>query len=159
MKLRKWIEKWDMTSLKINVKFLEMEWSPNTADQDAAWELYIEMLTRSATQYLAPEDGDEEAGLDSIHQLFGITRSILREHGRDCVTFSRIAVVALNQVIRPFTSKWHRIAKTDGFGDRENRLEFRKELAALQADLRKYTTALADIASVEDLTGFEAKDG
>ena len=31
--------------------------------------------------------------------------------------------------------------------------EFRKELEALQVDLRKYTKALADIADVEDLTG------
>jgi hypothetical protein len=31
--------------------------------------------------------------------------------------------------------------------------EFRKELEALQVDLRKYAKALADIADVEDLTG------
>ena len=32
MKWRNWLENRDMTSLKINVKFLEMEWSPQTAD-------------------------------------------------------------------------------------------------------------------------------
>ena len=37
MKLKKWLENWDMTSLKINLKFLEMEWQPKEPDRDAAW--------------------------------------------------------------------------------------------------------------------------
>ena len=73
MELKKWLEKWDMTSLKINLRFLEMNWEPNTADKDAAWQLYIEMLTRIATQRLLPEHGDERTALESIHRLFGIT--------------------------------------------------------------------------------------
>ena len=31
MKWSKWLENWDMTSLKINVPFLEMEWDPRGA--------------------------------------------------------------------------------------------------------------------------------
>jgi len=46
MKLGKWLENWDMKSLKIKAPFLEMEWNPQEADKDAAWELYIELLTR-----------------------------------------------------------------------------------------------------------------
>ena len=37
MKFKKWLENWDMTSLKVNVKFLEMEFQPKEADMDAAW--------------------------------------------------------------------------------------------------------------------------
>ncbi len=157
MKLQKWLEKWDMTSLKINLKFLEMNWEPSTEDQDAAWELYVEMLTRIATQHLQPGHGDEETALESIHKLFDITRGILRTRGRECVTFSKIAIVVLNQVVRPFTAKWHKESLDKAFYDRAKCDEFRKELTLLQVELRKYTAALADIAGVEDLTALEQK--
>ena len=39
MRWKKWLENWDMTSLKINVHFLEMEWQPKDEDKNAAWEL------------------------------------------------------------------------------------------------------------------------
>ncbi len=155
MKLMKWLENWDMTSLKINLKFLEMEWEPSTEDQDAAWELYVEMLTRIATQNLQPDHGDEKTALESIHELFGLTRDILRSYGRSCVTFSKIAVVVLNQVIRPFTARWHRESLTRAFESEAKCVEFRDELTSLQTELRKYTRALADIAGVEDLTELE----
>ena len=155
MKFRKWLEKWDMTSLKINLKFLEMNWEPSTADKDAAWELYVEMLTRSSTQHLIPDHGDERTALESIHSLFDITRGILRSHGRDCGNFSKVAVVVLNQIIRPFTAKWHKEMLSKAFENDAKCKKFRKELVVLQTELRKYTGALADIAEVEDLTDLE----
>ena len=36
MKLREWLDKWSMTSLKINAKFLEMEFKPSDCDKNAA---------------------------------------------------------------------------------------------------------------------------
>jgi hypothetical protein len=57
MKWRKWLEKWDMTSLKIKTPFLDMEWEPQDKDKNAAWELYIELLTRITTQPLAQTHG------------------------------------------------------------------------------------------------------
>ena len=146
---------WAMKSLKINVKFLEMEWEPSTEDQDAAWEMYIEMLTRVTTQHLEPDHGDEKTALESIHLLFGLTRGILRAHGRGCITFSKVAIVVLNQIIRPFTAKWHRESLAGAFEDKEKCKCFRAELTILQSELRKYTAALASIAKVEDLTYFE----
>ncbi len=38
------------------------------------------------------------------------------------------------------------------FTDAEKRNEFRKDLAAIQDDLRNYARLLAEIAQVEDLT-------
>lgn len=38
MKLKEWLDSWSMSSLKINLQFLEMEWNPNDVDKDAAWE-------------------------------------------------------------------------------------------------------------------------
>jgi len=152
MKLKKWFENWGLTKLKVSMGFLETEWSPQEADRDAAWELYVEMLTRIVTQPLAVTDGDEQTALDSVNALFGITREILRSKGRDCIEFSKIAVIVLNQIVRPFTAKWHKLSLTGAFGDAEQCQAFRKELEALQIDLRNYTKALADIAQVEDLT-------
>lgn len=155
MKWCKWLENWDMTSLKINLKFLEMEWEPQEADKDAAWELYIEMLTSVTTQYLEPEHGDEVSTLESIHKLFGVTRDIIRNHGRDCTQFAKIAVVVLNQIVRPFTAKWHRLSLSGAFENPKQCEEFRKELSALQQNLRKYSKMLSDMAGVEDLTELE----
>ena len=158
MKLGKWLKNWDLTKLKINLRFLEMEWQPQEADREAAWELYIEMLTRIVTQHLPDEHGDEKIALDSIHSLFPITREILRRKGRDCIQFSKIAIIVLNQLVRPFTTKWHRLSLEGAFSDPDNCLEFRRDLAELQKDLRDYTHSLADIAEVEDLTNLEKVD-
>ena len=97
MQLKKLLEKWDLTSLKIKAPFLEMEWQPNNEDKTAAWELYIELITRAATQRLAPDEGDEAAVLKSIYELFSLTRDTINRNGR--INFTRIAVVVLNQKI------------------------------------------------------------
>lgn len=155
MKWSKWLENWDMTSLKIKAPFLEMEWNPSEPDKVAAWQLYVELLTRITTQALAVKDGDEKTALDSIYSLFPTTRSIIKENGRGCVEFTKIAVVVLNQKIRPFTAKWHRISLSRGFEDPTACSQFRNELEKLQATLRNYTAMLSDMAGVEDLTELE----
>src|SRR5437762_1496428 len=105
MKLRDWLDKWGLTSLKINLHFLEAEWAPKDADKDAAWELYIELLTRITTQPLPREHGVEATALASVHALFWLTREAIKRHGRPCQEFTKIAIVVLNQVVRPFTAK------------------------------------------------------
>lgn len=155
MKWRKWLENWDMTSLKISAPFLEMEWNPAEPDKDAAWELYVELLTRITTQPLSDEDGDEETALQSVYALFGLTRSIIKSHGRDCREFTKIAIVVLNQIIRPFTAKWHKGLVAGQFSNSNACREFRGELNELQEKLRIYTKMLSDMAGVEDLTSLE----
>lgn len=155
MKLGKWLENWDMTKLKIKTPFLETEWQVQEKDKDAAWELYVELLTRIATQPLPAEHGVEQTALESVYSLFGLTRATIKHHGRDCINFSKIAVVVLNQIIRPFTAKWHKLSVAGAFNEPEKCEEFRRELEALQVDLRRYTKMLADMAGVEDLTELE----
>lgn len=153
MKWKEWLDEWSMTSLKINAQFLEMEWKPDDADKDAAWELYIELLTRITTQYLSPEHGDEKTALDSVHKIFELTRDIIKRKGRKCINFAKIAIVVLNQVIRPFTARWHRLSLQGAFEKPEQCAHFREELSKLQAVLRTYTKMLGDMADVEeDLT-------
>jgi hypothetical protein len=54
MKRRDFLEKWGLSSLKINLGFLAGEFAPRDPDRAAAWELYIKLLTRVTTQTLAP---------------------------------------------------------------------------------------------------------
>ena len=149
MDWKSWLNKWHMSSLKINAKFLEMEWTPKDADRDAAWELYIELLTRITTQELPDDSGDEKSALDSIHKIFGLTRRIIKKNKRNCMEFSKIAIVMLNQVIRPFTAKWHK-KSLNGFNE-EDKTAFRDELKELQKKLRIYTQMLGEMAGVEEV--------
>ena len=141
--------------IKLNTKFAEAEFKFVEADKDAAWELYVELLTRAATQPLPDKEGVELAALESVYSLFETTRHILRRHGRRSQPFSKVAIPVLNQVVRPFTTKWHRLAEQGKLCDPEFRAEFRRELNDIQTELRKYNSMLAEIASVEDLTDLE----
>jgi hypothetical protein len=158
MKWRDLLENWGMTSLKLKTGFLETEWKPTDPDKDAAWDLYVELLTRITTQPLPDQHGIEKTALDSIYSLFPTTRSILKTRGRQCVEFTKLAVIVLNQIIRPFTTKWHRMSTGDGFENPETCLQFRTELAKLQSQLIVYAKALADIAGVEDLTELDSSE-
>ena len=158
MKWKEWLDNWSMSYLKINTGFAELEFSPKEPDRDAAWELYIELLTRISTQHLQPDHGDEKTALKSIYELFGLTRSTLKSQGRYCTEFAKIAIIVLNQVIRPFTAKWHAKSLAGSFGDASECQEFRKELIVLQGQLSQYTKMLADMAGVEDLTKLEPGD-
>ncbi len=155
MKREDWLRKWGLSSLKLKLGILEGEFSPDDLDRAAAWDLYIELLTRVTTQYLPPEDGDEKAALDSVYALFPLTRDILRQHGSGCGEFAKLAIPVLNQIIRPFTARWHRLSLAGAFQDETSRRTFRVELVNLQPQLRIYTQALAAMANVEDLTEME----
>ena len=128
---------------------------PKEEDKDAAWELYIELLTSITTQGLPVEHGDEATALESIYSLFGLTREVIRRRGRSSIEFTKIAIVVLNQKIRPFTAKWHKESIAGAFEDEGQRAQFRAELEELQSLLRTYTKMLADMAGVEDLTELE----
>ena len=155
MKLKDLFEKWGLEKLKVKTPILDLEWAPDDPDKNAAWELYIELLTRITTQRLPEEHGDEKTALDSVFSLFKTTREVLKRNGRGCVQFTRIAVIVLNQVVRPFTAKWHGLSLEGAFDDKGKCKTFRIELIELQNDLYNYTKMLADMADVEDLTELE----
>ena len=136
---------------------MEFIYSDADANANAAWDLYIELLTRTTIQTLEPEHGDEDTALQSIFSLFSITRSVIKEYGKDCITFTRMAVLILNQKIRPFTAKWHKVSISGGFRNSDRCSEFRKELIELQQVLSIYTQMLAKMAGVEDISSMEEK--
>lgn len=156
--LRDWFTRHGLDGIRLDVGVASADISFQVSDRDAAWELYVEMLTRIVTQPLPREAGDEQMALDSIYALFGITREILRRQGRGSIQFTKIAVPVLNQVVRPFTTKWHRESLAGAFSRDDACTQFRDELASLQIELRKYSAMLAEIAGVEDLTNLESEE-
>ena len=159
MNLQDQFRRFQLERISLNVAVLRADITLSDTDKDAAWELYIEMLTRIVTQPLPFEVGDEQTALDSIYSLFATTREILRRRGRGAINFSMIAIPVLNQVVRPFTAKWHRLSLARAFDSEDGRAEFRREFETLQSDLRNYNHMLADIAGVEDLTDLESVEG
>lgn len=158
MKLKDLFEKWGLTGLKIKLPILELNWAPNDVDKDAAWDMYVELLTRITTQPLPNDHGIESTALQSVHKLFSITRSTLKHHGRNAAGFCRIAIIVLNQIVRPFTAKWHKMAENGAFEVEEQCMLFRNDLHELQIRLRNYTKLLADLAEVEDFTDMQVED-
>ncbi len=151
MKWKELFDKWSMSYIRLNAGFAELEFSPKDPDRDAAWELYVELLTRITTQPLDDEHGDERTALDSVFSLFALTRQTLKVQGRHCTEFAKIAVIVLNQVVRPFTAKWHRASLAGEFNQPKHRDEFRNELRELRSKIVQYSKMLADLAGVEDM--------
>lgn len=156
--LQELFTKYRLTSIRLNTGIVTADITLNSADMDAAWEMYVEMLTRITTQPLPEDAGDEKTALESIYALFPIAREILRRHGRQTVQFSKVIIPVLNQVVRPFTAKWHQRRLFGAFEDEATRIEFREDLRNLLVDMRNCNRMLAEIAEVEDLTDLETED-
>ena len=155
MKFGELFDTWGLKSLRLKNQFIEADFAPADGDREAAWEMYVYLVTTILTQRLPNEDGDEKTALDSVYGLFRETRRILVEKGRNAQSFTKIAVVVLNQKVRPFTAKWHRLSLAGAFGRSEDCRQFRMELAELQGTMRRYAALLADVAKVEDITDLE----
>ena len=79
--LKGMLSRWNLKGLSINAGFLQAEISFVDADRNAAWDMYVELLTRVTTQSLKPEDGDEKSALTSVFSLFKLTREIIKKNG------------------------------------------------------------------------------
>lgn len=64
----------------------QSDWQPTEADRKASWLLYTELRTRIATQPLHYRSGDEETALDSLYQLFAISRDAIKGAGLNAAT-------------------------------------------------------------------------
>jgi TIR domain len=90
-------------------------WKADETEQQAAWELYIELVTRVPVAELHTEEGSLREALSSLYALFTITRDILRRHGPAIahpkpgsdVSFGYLAITILNHVVRPILATWH----------------------------------------------------
>jgi hypothetical protein len=155
------------TKLSIGLPFNlgQLEFEPDEFQQRAAWELYVELTTRVAVQPLGADEGKLREALTSFHNLFGVTREILRKAGpsvaRGPNSFGIIAIEVLNKGIRPFLAKWHplllayeqrRPSNIDAVDyerawDRVS--ELRKELEFVRQQMVIYAEVLEKIAGVQ----------
>lgn len=105
--------------LKVSLKFLiggiEGTWKVDESERRAAWELYVELITRVSLARTDPAEGSLRGALSSLYELFEITREILRKYGPDIarpkgegvLSFGYLAIAILNSVLRPVLGKWH----------------------------------------------------
>jgi hypothetical protein len=140
-------------------------WEADDTERNAAWELYVELVTRIAVQTLEHDQGTLREALSSLYSIFGSTREILRKYGprvgaaRESV--GGIAIRVLNEGLRPFMSKWHPLLQTweaqkeSGLSPQEHEKAWeyeplvRQELAQLRQELDTYAQALAAISNVK----------
>lgn len=153
--------------VKVGINFLGIsaEWEADPTERKAAWELYVELITRISTQPLSPDQGLLREALFSLHALFETTRQILRNAGPDVgasqESVGGIAIAVLNQRLRPFLAQWHpeltdyESTRQSNVGQRQHEQawqkssELRQELEQLRKDLDEYANALAEIAGVK----------
>lgn len=159
MKWSEWIEKWKMTSLKINAGFLEMQWAPKKEDKKAAWELYIELLTRLSKNIKDLNSGEEKKEVEiinAINSLFPIIRQVIKDNGSGCTEFTKISILVMNQIIRPFSAKWSNKLILEINYDKVLIDQFYNELSVLLSHLNLFLLMLADMSELEqDLTLLE----
>lgn len=90
-------------------------WKPDESERQAAWELYVELVTRVAVVKLRPEEGLLREALSSLYSVFDSTRQILRKYGPAVaqpkeggdLSFGHLSVTVLNTVLRPVLAEWH----------------------------------------------------
>lgn len=151
MKWRDVLAEWGVNKLQLKLGFLEMEFGPQDADRNAAWELYVELATRISTQPLPAGQGTDKQALASLYSLFQTTRDIMKRHGPSAKNFSRIGIAVLNRVLRPFLTLWHAEFDTGRPLDEATSKEFRRQLEGMRLDMLELARVLAVIADVEEL--------
>lgn len=165
-----------LTSVKVSLKLpyvggIEGTWEPDESQRNAAWEMYVELVTRISVAELKPDEGLLREALSSLHSLFGTTREILREHGPSIarpkreggLSFGQLAVTVLNVVLRPVLAEWHPLlldyestkASCASSFDHERQWDRYGELRQALNDVRKvltdYAELLAEAAGVPSL--------
>lgn len=165
-----------LKNVKVNIKLpyiggIEGTWEPDETEQKAAWEMYVELVTRISVAELRPNEGLLREALSSLHSLFATTRSILRQYGpsvaepkgEDQISFGLLAVSILNTVLRPILAKWHpllldyELARPNGVSMLEYEVkwahcgELRSDLEKTRLILKEYADILAKVAGIPSL--------
>jgi hypothetical protein len=150
---------------------VEGTWHADKDEQKAAWEMYVELVTRISVVELREDQGLLREALSSLYSLFGITRDILKRYGpgvampkrMDGISFGYLAVVVLNNVLRPVLAKWHPLLQAhesknkDGISTAEHERkwkqakELRQEINQVRLTLIEYANLLAEVAQVPSL--------
>ena len=114
---------------------LPIDWKPEAAEQQCAWELHVELRTRITTQRMHYLDGDEATTLDSLVSMFRTVREVCRKAGAGAAVSLGVADVMLNQLLRPLTARWHKLKLEGKLNPEDLRRKFRSDLAGLRPGL------------------------
>ncbi len=94
---------------------IEGIWEPTECERNAAWDMYVELVTRIPIAQVKPGESSLQVCLNSLYKLFGATREILRKYGPSVarprsegqVSFGYLSVRVLDIILRPFLVKWY----------------------------------------------------
>jgi len=165
-----------LANVKVSLKLpyiggIEGTWEPDERERNAAWEMYVELVTRISVAELRPGEGLLREALSSLYTLFDTTRAILRRYGptiaqpkgEDAISFGYLAVTILNTVLRPVLAKWHPLL-LDHESKRENSTsvlehekrwdkydELRQVLNETRGILVEYANLLSEVSGVPSL--------
>lgn len=158
--------------LNLGVLTVSGTWKPSALERQAAWELYVELITRIAIVPLDPGVGLLREALSSLYSLFGSTREVLRRHGPAVAqpeidggrSFGELAVLVLNLELRPLLARWHPLleqweasrpadrARTMHEDAWPDAAQLRDALEQTRQHLVRYADLLAAAAQVPPLT-------
>ena len=151
---------------------LSADWEPAQEEREAAWEMYVELVTRVTVVAPPEHHGLVREAITSYYSLFATTREILKKYGPTVArprgdgstSFGQLAVVILNELLRPFLSEWHpaledwEARRPDGTSRLTHELEWdrlqeiRDALEKTRVELERYAGYLAEVAEVPILT-------
>lgn len=165
-----------LTSVKVSLNLpyiggIEGTWKPDENERKAAWEMYVELVTRISVAELRPGEGLLREALTSLYTLFSTTRAILRQYGpsiakpkgKGSLSFGYIAVAILNTVLRPALAKWHpllldyenhkdtSVSPLEHEKNWDKHDELRQHLNDVRLSLIEYANILATVAKVPSL--------
>jgi hypothetical protein len=160
-------------SLKISIPFLGLEgtWEVDDQQRKAAWEIYVELVTRVTVVELKEDEGILREALSSFYSLFNTTREILKRYGpsiavaarKSDMTLGHVAVGVLNKVLRPLLAKWHplleayekqrpeSVSVAAHEGDWEHAAALRAEIEKVRQAMTEYADVLAEVSEVSKL--------
>lgn len=169
-----------MDTLKVDLKLPGLSiagvWKYDEKEKAAAWELYVELVTRVSITKLDGTEGSLREALSSLYSLFATARSILKNYGpsvakskgTDGLSFGYLTLCLLNTVLRPLLSNWHprlgdwEASKADNVsafvherGWKHNK-ELRDDLEKSRIILRDYGLLLEQVSGIPSL--IEIKD-
>jgi hypothetical protein len=158
--LRLRVHDWQLQEVEIQ----GLRFTSGGAQRRVAWRLFVEIITRIATQPLDDEVGDDGVALKSLYDLFQFTRKTVAEMeitaSATGETIETFALDMLNGDLRPFLSKWHPLWDEFAKGDRQPsqvwsyHKPFRNELRQLQSKIEMRARGLAEIAGVKNVNRF-----
>jgi hypothetical protein len=169
----------ELAEVEVSFPGVKGKWVADRKQQTAAWEMYVELITRISVAPLPVGQGLLREALASLHSLFGETRRILRDHGPAVarplpgseLSFGILAVTILNHVVRPLLTRWHPLLETwessrpqdrsphDHEAAWQHQATLRDEIEAARAVLLEYARKLAKIAGVPEIHDVPPRGG